>query len=53
MNTSSRVPGITRNSGWQAVHAEMSAREQRLSGPSTSGRSSTGTRHRGVLVDDA
>lgn len=23
MNTSSRVPGITRNSGWQAVHAEM------------------------------
>jgi len=26
MNTSSRVPGITRNSGWQAIDAEIAAR---------------------------
>ena len=26
MNTSSRVPGITRNSGWLAVDAEIAAR---------------------------
>lgn len=29
MNTSCRVPGITRNSGWQAVDAEMAARRAR------------------------
>jgi hypothetical protein len=29
MNTSSRVPGITRNTGWQAVDAEMAARRVR------------------------
>lgn len=29
MNTSSRVPGVTRNSGWQAVDAEMSDRRLR------------------------
>lgn len=26
MNTSSRVPGITRNSGWQAIDANIAAR---------------------------
>jgi hypothetical protein len=26
MNTSSRVPGISRNSGWQIVDAELAAR---------------------------
>lgn len=26
MNTSSRVPGISRNSGWRAVDAEIMAR---------------------------
>ena len=25
MNTSSRVPGITRNSGWRAVNAEIAS----------------------------
>jgi hypothetical protein len=29
MNTSSRVPGLTRNSGWQAIDAEMAARRIR------------------------
>jgi hypothetical protein len=29
MNTSSRVPGITRNSGWQAIDAEMLDRRVR------------------------
>lgn len=29
MNTSCRVPGVTRNSGWQAVDAEMAARRAR------------------------
>jgi len=31
MNTSSRVPGMTRNSGWQVIDAEIAARrlEQR------------------------
>lgn len=26
MNTSSRVPGLTRNSGWRSVDAELTAR---------------------------
>jgi hypothetical protein len=26
MNSSSRVPGVTRNSGWQAVDAEIASR---------------------------
>jgi hypothetical protein len=26
MNISSRIPGISRNSGWQAVDAEIAAR---------------------------
>jgi hypothetical protein len=29
MNTSSRVPGVSRNSGWQAVDAEIDARRER------------------------
>jgi hypothetical protein len=29
MNTSSRVPGITRNSGWQAIDTEMLDRRLR------------------------
>lgn len=27
MNTSSRVPGISRNTGWNAVDAEIAARK--------------------------
>jgi hypothetical protein len=30
MNVSSRVPGCTRNSGWQAVDAEIAANQMRL-----------------------
>jgi hypothetical protein len=30
MNVSSRVPGSTRNSGWQAVDAEIAAKQVRL-----------------------
>jgi hypothetical protein len=26
MNTSSRVPGVSRNSGWQVIDAELAAR---------------------------
>ena len=29
MNTSSRVPGISRNSGWQVIDAEIKARRER------------------------
>ena len=29
MNTSSRVPGISRNSGWQVIDAEINARRER------------------------
>jgi hypothetical protein len=29
MNTSSRVPGLTRNSGWRAVAAEIAAERAR------------------------
>jgi len=29
MNTSSRVPGISRNSGWRAIDAEIDARRER------------------------
>jgi hypothetical protein len=29
MNTSSRVPGVSRNSGWQAIDAEIDARRER------------------------
>jgi hypothetical protein len=27
MNTSSRVPGVSRNSGWQAIDAEIASHE--------------------------
>jgi hypothetical protein len=30
MNVSSRVPGSTRNSGWQAVDAEIASKHVRL-----------------------
>ena len=30
MNVSSRVPGSTRNSGWQAVDAEIASKQVRL-----------------------
>ena len=29
MNISSRVPGVSRNSGWQAVDAELASRRVR------------------------
>jgi hypothetical protein len=33
MNTSSRVPGVSRNSGWQTIDVEIASR--RLSQPQT------------------
>jgi hypothetical protein len=42
MNTSRRVPGVSRNSGWQAVDAEIAVTRLRQQQDSTT-RSSTGT----------